>query len=65
MANNNLQLGSKGDQVASLQKQLGITSDGIFGKQTESALKKYQADNKLTVDGIAGNQTFSSMQSTR
>ena len=32
--------------------------DGIFGNKTESAVKKFQTDNHLTVDGIAGKETF-------
>ena len=33
--------------------------DGIFGNSTESAVKAYQKNNKITADGIAGKETFS------
>lgn len=56
-----LKIGSRGDDVKKLQKSLGITADGIFGKQTAAALKSYQKKNNLTVDGIAGKQTFGSL----
>jgi N-acetylmuramoyl-L-alanine amidase len=35
-----------------------LTPDGEFGNLTESAVKKFQTDNKLTVDGIAGKNTL-------
>ena len=57
----NLQFGSRGKDVKKLQKELGISSDGIFGKQTRKALLSYQKKNNLAVDGIAGKQTFSSL----
>lgn len=53
-----LQRGSKGDEVKKLQTSLGITADGIFGSQTESAVKDYQKKNGLTVDGIVGKNTW-------
>ena len=38
-----------------------IKVDGIFGKQTEAAVKEYQQKNGLKVDGMAGNQTKGSL----
>lgn len=32
--------------------------EGIFGKGTASAVKKFQSDNGLSVDGICGKNTF-------
>ena len=37
-----LKKGMTGDDVKHLQKQLGVTTDGIFGPATEKALTKYQ-----------------------
>ena len=37
---------------------LGIPADGIFGSQTETSVKKFQQENKLTVDGIVGPNTM-------
>jgi hypothetical protein len=53
-----LQLGSKGQIVARLQSALGIPPDGVFGKTTEAAVKKFQQNNGLVVDGIVGRKTF-------
>lgn len=63
---NTLVRGSSGEEVKKLQQALinagynvGSTgADGIYGSNTESAVRKYQQDNKLTVDGMAGNQTL-------
>lgn len=35
--------------------------DGIFGYKTETAVKKFQEKNGLTVDGKVGNQTFAAL----
>ena len=56
-----LKLGSKGKEVKELQGFLEITADGIFGKGTESSVKKYQKNNGLTVDGIVGPATLEHM----
>ena len=31
--------------------------DGVFGPKTETGVKQYQKDNKLTRDGVAGDKT--------
>lgn len=56
-----LKKGSTGEDVKRLQRVLGLTADGIFGPNTESALKKWQAANGLVADGIAGDKTLSKM----
>lgn len=53
-----LKKGSKGDKVRQLQLALGITSDGIFGSATESAVKKFQKEHGLFADGIVGPKTM-------
>ena len=50
-----------GTFVNLLQKKLGITADGIFGKDTDKAVKEYQAKNGLTADGIVGTGTWSKL----
>lgn len=58
-----LKKGSQGPQVVALQKKLtslGYSTkgtDGIFGSNTEKAVKKFQKDNNLTADGVVGSQT--------
>jgi len=53
-----LRVGSNNEQVAYLQKQLGITVDGIFGPQTKKAVLKFQREKGIAVDGIVGPQTW-------
>jgi peptidoglycan hydrolase-like protein with peptidoglycan-binding domain len=59
-----LRRGSKGSQVADMQKrliQLGYLNDradGSFGPLTEKAVKDFQRAHGLKVDGIAGPQTM-------
>lgn len=59
-----LRKGSKGEYVSELQSNLKVlgykikTVDGIFGAETERAVKEFQKDNKLTVDGWAGPRTM-------
>jgi hypothetical protein len=60
-----LRRGSTGDEVKKLQKALGITADGIYGKDTEAAVKKHQKANGLTIDGIAGKNTLGSLYTTK
>lgn len=53
--------GSKGEDVKTLQKLLGLSVDGIFGAQTEAAVKKYQKEHGLVADGIVGSNTWNSL----
>lgn len=56
-----LKYGSKGNLVKCLQRIIGINDDGIFGKQTEEAVKNIQAKYNLSVDGIVGNNTWNAL----
>ena len=56
-----LKIGNKGEEVKRLQEALGITNDGIFGKQTEEAVKLFQKKNGLEVDGIVGINTWKAL----
>lgn len=50
-----LQVGSKGEQVKTVQQVVGAHPvDGVYGLKTEAAVKKWQADRDLHVDGIIG-----------
>lgn len=60
-----LKKGSKGPEVKILQQFLidneyltgANMADGIFGPITETAVKKFQTEYKLTSDGIVGGKT--------
>jgi hypothetical protein len=56
-----LKIGSRGKEVKELQEFLDIQADGIFGKGTETAVKRWQSDNGLVVDGIVGPTTWDCM----
>src|SRR5829696_2263550 len=56
-----LRLGSQGDLVAHVQTKLGVLSDGIFGPQTDAAVRSYQLSAGLDVDGIVGPSTWASL----
>lgn len=64
-----LQRGNRSSRVRSLQArliELGYykgPKDGIFGSDTEAALKRYQQDRGLIANGIAGANTFASLGS--
>ena len=55
--------GCRGEEVRELQQaliDLGYlkgTADGIFGNNTERAVRSFQKANKLSVDGLAGKTT--------
>ena len=65
--------GAKGAQVKALQTLLigygyampRYGADGDFGAETESALKRYQADHNLDADGICGILTWKSLLGAR
>ena len=56
-----LKVGSRGKEVKELQEFLEIGADGIFGKGTESSVKKWQSENGLVADGIVGPATWDVM----
>ena len=59
--------GSRGDEVTQIQTKLkrwgyyNGNIDGIYGSQTQEAVKYFQRKNGLTVDGIAGPATLKAM----
>jgi len=46
--------GDRGSAVRSIQSQLGIPADGVFGPMTERAVKRFQRRHRLVPDGIVG-----------
>jgi peptidoglycan hydrolase-like protein with peptidoglycan-binding domain len=58
-----LSAGSEGRQVKLLQQTLGnIKVDGIFGPETEAAVRAFQASRGLTVDGVVGPLTTAALR---
>ncbi len=59
---------SRGNYVCVAQDDLntlGYTTgglDGVFGGQTQNAVRRYQASRELSVDGIIGCNTWKSLQ---
>ena len=55
--------GSRGDEVTQIQTKLkrwgyyNGNIDGIYGSQTQEAVRYFQRKNGLTVNGIAGPKT--------
>ncbi len=63
-AQRTLSLGMEGNDVYSMQtrlielRYLSGVADGVFGPETEAALKAFQKNNDLTADGLAGLGTL-------
>src|SRR4051794_10993820 len=49
-----LQRGSHGEDVAAVQRALGVAADGEFGPVTRRAVRDFQAAHGLEVDGVVG-----------
>jgi peptidoglycan hydrolase-like protein with peptidoglycan-binding domain len=59
-----LSYGSEGRQVQLLQQALGgVKVDGVFGPETEAAVRSFQASRGLTVDGVVGPLTSAALRS--
>ena len=66
-----ISLGATGDAVKRLERalrrtpDLGLTVDGVFGPQLETAVKQFQQGAGLTVDGIVGPATWAALPGRR
>ncbi|HEY9606715.1 MAG TPA: peptidoglycan-binding protein [Allocoleopsis sp.] len=62
-----LQLGDRGSEVRQLQEKLRREGfdpgsiDGIFGPQTQVAVRRFQRANDLFPDGVAGRETLAAL----
>ncbi len=60
-------VGSRGEEVKKIQTKLRNwgyytgSVDGVYGWQTQNAVKSFQKKNGLTVDGVAGERTLNAM----
>jgi murein DD-endopeptidase MepM/ murein hydrolase activator NlpD len=62
-----VELHDRGLKVTEVQKYLSelgynVSTDGIFGKTTENAVKNFQKDNSLHVDGIVGDSSYQKLK---
>src|SRR4051812_12619061 len=61
-----LKKGSHGARVKVLQRDLGLSpADGIYGKGTDKAVRRFQRRHHLTVDGIVGTVTWRLVHGSR
>jgi peptidoglycan hydrolase-like protein with peptidoglycan-binding domain len=64
MSNPTIRRGSTGNPVRRAQKRLTLGGydtngvDGVFGADTEAAVRRFQGDRGLNVDGIVGPRTW-------
>jgi peptidoglycan hydrolase-like protein with peptidoglycan-binding domain len=54
---------SQGRQVEMLQEALGVGVDGVYGSETEHAVRSFQSAHGLTVDGVVGPATIAALRS--
>ncbi|MFE9853496.1 peptidoglycan-binding protein [Streptomyces sp. NPDC005576] len=59
-----LRTGAKGSAVKAIQVQLGVKTDGVFGKNTSSAVRSFQKRVGLKTDGIVGPKTWNFLIAT-
>ncbi len=57
-ASTTLRPGARGAAVRALQRKLHIAVDGVYGRGTKRAVRRFQASHGLTADGIAGPATL-------
>lgn len=58
---NTIKIGSRGEEVRTLQRRLNLYADGIFGPLTDEAVREFQRCYGLTVDGVVGVQTWQAL----
>ncbi|MBQ6078632.1 MAG: peptidoglycan-binding protein [Clostridia bacterium] len=62
-------IGDKSDEIKTYQEQLfekgylTYLPDGIYGKQTQNAVRRFQEENGLVVDGCLGKSTIELLKS--
>ena len=62
-----ISLGATGDAVSRLERALrrtpdpGLTVDGVFGAQVQTAVEQFQSGAGLVVDGIVGPLTWAAL----
>jgi hypothetical protein len=57
-----LKKGSRGAHVAKVQRWVGVSPDGVFGKGTRAAVRRWQRRHGLHADGVVGPATCSALR---
>jgi peptidoglycan hydrolase-like protein with peptidoglycan-binding domain len=57
-----LKKGDRGAQVAKVQRWLNQPDDGVFGRGTKAAVKRFQRRKGLTPDGVVGPATWAALR---
>jgi len=56
-----LHRGMDGADVRTLQTKLGLEADGLFGSNTEAAVREFQRNHQLVPDGIVGPKSWAAL----
>lgn len=60
-----LKMGMRGHLVRVVQHALHVRADGVFGRGTRRAVRRFQRRNHLDVDGVVGAQTMRALGLSR
>src|SRR3954452_17037815 len=53
---------SRGAQVAKVQRWVGVTADGVFGKGTRKAVRRWQRRHGIHADGVVGPAAWTALR---
>jgi hypothetical protein len=56
-----IRYGNKGEVVEAIQRRLGISTNGIFDRQLEEMVRRFQMDNSIQPSGNVGPKTWEQM----
>jgi peptidoglycan hydrolase-like protein with peptidoglycan-binding domain len=56
-----LRRGMRGELVMRVQAAVGVEPDGVFGPDTEAAIRRYQRARELVPDGIVGPRSWAAI----
>jgi murein DD-endopeptidase MepM/ murein hydrolase activator NlpD len=56
-----LRFGDVGPAVTAIQRQVGVSADGIFGPITRGAVERFQREHSLGVSGIVDARTWAAL----
>jgi N-acetyl-anhydromuramyl-L-alanine amidase AmpD len=64
-ARRTMRRGDSGPDVAELQKDLGVETNGIFGPKTEAAVREFQRTHNMVPDGIVGPRSWATIDASK